>query len=130
MGNKDFAIWYQEWSQHARCSNVDEETKKHCFRKNLNSQLHNKILQISPQPATLADLVKKARELDKNWRIFARNTGGTPCRNPRVQEISRQTPAAKINTTHVASEARDLTQTQETTGQNYKSLETGPQAEL
>jgi hypothetical protein len=43
----------------------------YAFRRNLNQSLHQKIIQMSPQPATMADLVKAARDLDKNWRMFA-----------------------------------------------------------
>jgi hypothetical protein len=49
------------------------------FRKNLNQSLHQKIVQMSPQPNTMATLVQAARDLDKNWRIFA----GPPRLGPR-----------------------------------------------
>jgi hypothetical protein len=66
MGGKEFNVWYQEWSQHARRSQIDEATKMYAFRKNLNLSLHQKIIQITPQPTTLAALVNKARDLDRN----------------------------------------------------------------
>ena len=43
----------------------------YAFRKNLNQSLHQKIIQMSPQPDTMITLVKPTRDLDKNWRIFA-----------------------------------------------------------
>jgi hypothetical protein len=71
MGNKEFNEWYQEWSMHARWANVDEQTRMYVFRKNLNQSLHQKIIQMSPQPNTMTTLVQAARDLDKNWRMFA-----------------------------------------------------------
>jgi hypothetical protein len=71
MGNREFNEWYQDWSMYARQANVDEQTRMYAFRRNLNQSLHQKIVQMSPQPATMADLVKAARDLDKNWCMFA-----------------------------------------------------------
>jgi hypothetical protein len=79
MGNREFNEWYQEWSMHARRANVDEQTRMYAFRKNLNQSLHQKIVQMSPQPNTMATLVQAARDLDKNWRMFA----GPPRSGPR-----------------------------------------------
>jgi hypothetical protein len=70
MGGKEFNVWYQEWSQHARRSQIDEATKMYAFRKNLNPSLYQKIIQITPQPTTLAALVDKARDLDRNWCLY------------------------------------------------------------
>ena len=70
MGGKEFNVWFQEWSQYKRCSQVDEATKMYAFRKNLNPSLHQKIIQITPQPTTLAALVNKARDLDQNWCLY------------------------------------------------------------
>ena len=67
MGNCEFNEWYQEWSMQAQRANVDEQSKMYAFRKALNSSLHGKIVQLSPQPATLEELVTKARDLDQNW---------------------------------------------------------------
>jgi hypothetical protein len=36
----------------------------YAFRKNLNPALHQKIIQITPQPTTLVALVDKAQDLD------------------------------------------------------------------
>jgi hypothetical protein len=67
MGGREFNVWFQEWSQYEHCSQVDEATKMYAFRKNLNPSLHQKIIQITPQPTTLAALIDKARNLDRNW---------------------------------------------------------------
>jgi len=74
--NREFGEWYQEWSRYARRANVDEATKMYAFCRALDTALHNKLLQLSPMPTTLARLVKKAREFDKNWRTFAGPTKG------------------------------------------------------
>jgi len=71
MGNREFNEWYQDWSMHARQANVDEQTWMYAFRKNLNQLLHQKIIQMSLQPDTMTALVKAARDLDKNWHMFA-----------------------------------------------------------
>jgi hypothetical protein len=77
------------------------------FRKNLNPSLHQKIIQITPQPTTLAALVDKARDLDRNWRLYGsaqtsfRGSQG-PHRNPnaRIREIDTGEPLnAEINAT-------------------------------
>jgi len=57
--------------------------------------LHNKLLQLSPMPTTLARLVEKAREFDKNWRTFAGPTRGFRRQNPRIWEILEE--ESKIN---------------------------------
>jgi len=41
-------------------------------------------------PTTLAGLVEKAKEFDKNWRTFAGPTRGFQCRNPHIREISEE----------------------------------------
>jgi len=83
MGNREFNEWYQDWSMHARRANVDEQTRMYMFRRNLNQLLHQKIVQMSPQPDTMTTLVKAARDLDKNWRMFA----GPPRSGPRCPGI-------------------------------------------
>jgi len=67
----------------------------YAFRRALDTALHNKLLQLSLMPTTLAGLVEKAREFDKNWRTFAGPTRGFQCRNPRIREISEE--ESKIN---------------------------------
>ena len=69
------------------------------FRCNLPAGLQSKLLMLSPQPATLDDLVEKVRKFDCNWQIFGGSTGNPtrgqgPSRgnwhgnqNPRIQEI-------------------------------------------
>jgi hypothetical protein len=71
MGGREFNAWFQEWSQYEHRSQVDEATKMYAFRKNLNLLLHQKIIQITPQPTTLAALVDKARDLDRNWHLYS-----------------------------------------------------------
>jgi len=85
--NREFGEWYQEWSRYARRANVDEATKMYAFRRALDTALHNKLLQLSLMPTTLAGLVEKAREFDRNWRTFAGPTRGFQRRNPRIREI-------------------------------------------
>jgi hypothetical protein len=91
MGGKEFNIWFQEWSQYECCSQVDEATKMYAFRKNLNPSLHQKIIQITPQPTTLAALVNKARDLDQNWNLY-----GGPHDSFRGPQGPRHNPNARI----------------------------------
>jgi hypothetical protein len=78
MAGKEFNVWFQEWSQYECRSQVDEATKMYAFRKNLNPSLHQKIIQITPQPTTLAGLVNKARDLNQNWCLYS-----NPCNSFR-----------------------------------------------
>jgi hypothetical protein len=95
MGSREFNEWYQEWSMHARCTNVDEQTRMYAFRKNLQPSLHQKIVAISPQPNTMTTLVEAARNLDKSWRMFAGPLkGGT--RRPTIKAMDT-TPNPEIN---------------------------------
>ena len=97
--NREFNEWYQEWSKYARRANIDDATKMYAFRSALNTALHNKILQLSPMPTTLAGLVEKAREFDKNWCTFAGPTRGLQRsrNNAHIQEISGED--SEINAT-------------------------------
>jgi hypothetical protein len=79
----------------------------YAFRKNLNPSLHQKIIQITPQPTTLAALVEKARDLDWNWHLYLnpcesfRGPQG-PHRNPNAQiweVVSEEPPNVEINAT-------------------------------
>jgi hypothetical protein len=79
----------------------------YAFRKNLNPSLHQKIIQITPQPTTLAALIDKARDLDQNWHLYGsaqtsfRGSQG-PRRNPSAQiwEVNTgEAPNAEINAT-------------------------------
>ena len=96
--NREFNEWYQEWSTYARRANIDEATKIYAFRSALNQALHNKILQLSPMPTTLAALVEKAREFDKNWRTFASPNQAARRGNARIREISNDN-GTEINAT-------------------------------
>ena len=62
----------------------------YAFCRALDTALHNKLLQISLMPNTLARLVEKAREFNKNWRTFAGPTRGFRQQNPRIWEISEE----------------------------------------
>ena len=70
------------------------------FRKALNSSLHGKIVQLSPQPATFEDLVTKARDLDRNWRMFAgplkQNNSRSGQRRSNIRALE-ETPDTEIN---------------------------------
>src|SRR5712672_891326 len=70
QGNHPFNEWYQEWSTHANRANVDDNTKMYTFWRMLNQSLHTKLLGISPLPATLLDLVEKAREFDCVYHLY------------------------------------------------------------
>jgi hypothetical protein len=95
MGSKEFNEWYQDWSMHARRANIDEQTRMYAFRKNLNQLLHQKIVQMSPQPNTMTALVKAARDLDKNWRMFAGPPRTGPC-HPGIRALDDK-PNPEIN---------------------------------
>jgi len=69
---------------------VDKATKMYAFCRALDTALHNKLLQLSPMPTTLAGLVEKAREFDKNWHTFSGPTRGFQQQNPRIREISEE----------------------------------------
>src|SRR5579863_9635569 len=87
MGNQDFNKWYQVWSTYARRANVNDKTKMFAFRKLILGPLHNKLLGLSPPPATLNTLVEKARDFNTSWQMFTGPKTGHRLRNPRVQEI-------------------------------------------
>jgi len=62
----------------------------YAFHRALDTALHNKLLQLSLMPTTLAGLVEKAREFDRNWRTFAGPTRGFQRQNPHIWEISEE----------------------------------------
>ena len=70
QGNMDFGSWYQIWSQHARRANVDDVIKQYVFRRCLHPSLQQKLLNVSPAPVTLDAMVQKARDFDRNARIY------------------------------------------------------------
>src|SRR5579863_2152840 len=57
------------------------------FCKLIPGPLYNKLLGLSPPPATLNVLVEKARDFDTSWRMFVGPKAGCGPRNPRIQEI-------------------------------------------
>ena len=76
------------------------------FHNNLNGALNQKMTLLTPQPTTLAATVKKARDFDRNWRLYARpgnsNRGPPGCgnNNAQVHEVTTQeAPNAEINAT-------------------------------
>jgi hypothetical protein len=64
MHQQEFNKWYQEWLMYATHAGVDERTKMYTFCRMLPRALHEKIIALSPQPTTLADLVEKACDFD------------------------------------------------------------------
>ena len=78
----------------------------YAFRKCINSVLQQKLVALSLQPATLADLVDKARDLDRSFRMFTpRSYSSSRGRGhgrftPQIQELTgEETPTAEINAT-------------------------------
>jgi hypothetical protein len=70
MGNHPFNEWYQEWSTQAECSHSNAHTKMFCFRKAIPIPLHQKILGVTPAPDTMEELVRLAREFNRNYRLY------------------------------------------------------------
>jgi hypothetical protein len=70
MGNCPFNEWYQEWSTQAERSHLNAHTKMFCFRKAIPIPLHQKILGVTPAPNTMEELVRLAREFDRNYRLY------------------------------------------------------------
>jgi len=68
----------------------------YAFKRNLNQSLYQKIVQMSLQPATMTTLVKAARDLDKNWRMFAGPLRSGPHR-PNIRALDDK-PNMEINT--------------------------------
>jgi len=103
QGTREFNKWYQEWSQHAHCANVDDNTKMFTFHNAINSAISNKIASQSPQPVTLAELVERACNLDRNWRMYAKPLGNQGNQhqghNPRICKLSAENSNAEINAT-------------------------------
>jgi Retrotransposon gag protein len=95
MENREFNEWYQDWSMHARRANVDKQTHMYAFRKNLNQSLHQKIIQMSPQPANMTALVQATRDLDKNWCMFAGPPRSGTC-HPTIRVVDDK-PTLEIN---------------------------------
>jgi len=70
------------------------------FRNALNEGINNRIASQSPQPATLAELVEHARDLDRYWRMYAK----TPNKDSRhISEISVNDSYTEINATQPSS---------------------------
>ena len=79
----------------------------YAFRRCINLALQQKLVALSPQPATLPDLIDKARDLDHSFHMFTpwsytSATGGGRGRGrftPRIRAIEEEEPTAKINAT-------------------------------
>jgi len=79
----------------------------YAFRQCINAALQQKLVALSPQPATLPDLVDKAQDLDRSFRMFTPRSytpsmGGGRGRGrftPRIQSIEEEEPTAEINAT-------------------------------
>jgi len=96
QGDREFNEWYQEWSQHACRANVGANTLMFTFRNALNEGINNQIASQSPQPATLAELVERARDLDRYWRMYAKPSNKD---SHRISEISVNDSYTEINAT-------------------------------
>jgi hypothetical protein len=96
QGSKPFNEWYQKWYTHASRAGVDEQTKMFAFRRNLNQALHNKLLTLSPQPATLAGLVEKAREFDRLWQLYTSNAFTQRRQGARVRATNTEEESPRI----------------------------------
>ena len=101
MGARPFNEWYQEWSTHAARSGANEETQMFAFRKAIPMALHTKLVGITPQPATLADLVEKARDLDRIWRLYGSQTTNrnTSRRPTNTRAMFTEEDASQVNAT-------------------------------
>jgi len=79
----------------------------YAFRRCINTALQQKLVALSPQPATLPDLVDKARDLDRSFCMFApwsyiSSEGGGRRRSrftPQIQTLEEEEPT-EINATH------------------------------
>ena len=72
------------------------------FRKAIPQALHQKLLGLSPAPVTLAELVNKAREFDRVWRLYSNPAfTGKDVRSsgPRNRALTTETNTATINAT-------------------------------
>jgi hypothetical protein len=98
MGNRPFNEWYQDWFTYASRSGANEETQMFAFRKALPMALHQKIMGVSPQPTTLADLAEKAREFDRLWRMYS-NPAFTRNSGPRNRAMTTEDDHIQANAT-------------------------------
>jgi len=79
----------------------------YAFRRCINPALQQKLVALSPQPATLPDLVNKAQDLDHSFHMFTPqsytpSTGGGRGRGrftPRIRAIEEEEPTMEINAT-------------------------------
>jgi len=76
----------------------------YAFRQCINVALQQKLVALSPQPATLPDLINKAHDLDRSFRMFAPqtfpSTGGHRRGRftPQIRAIEEE-PTTEINAT-------------------------------
>jgi hypothetical protein len=100
MGNRPFNKWYQEWSTQAEHSNSNAHTKMFCFRKAIPIPLHQKILGVTLAPDTMEELVRLAREFDRNYRLYTTpsdNFRGN--RGPRNHAMVTEDSNAQVHAT-------------------------------
>ena len=78
----------------------------YAFCRALNQALNQKLVNILPQPTTLDALVEKARDLDRNWCIYAAPLSNCSERTPHCNSNARickilgeEAPNAEINAT-------------------------------
>jgi len=67
------------------------------FQNALNGAINNWIASQSPQPATLAELVEHAHDLDKYWRMYAKPPDSQE--NLHISELSVENSYTEINAT-------------------------------
>jgi len=67
------------------------------FQNALNGAINNWIASQSPRPATLAELVERARDLDRYWRMYAKPLDSQG--NLHTRELSVKNSYTEINAT-------------------------------
>ena len=115
MGTRPFNDWYQEWSNYAARTGVDDNTKMYAFRRAIPQALHQKILGITPAPNTLEELVDKARDFDRVWRLY---------NNPAF--AGPRGPGRGANIRATESDENQIPQINLFTGSNDQSQRRGP----
>jgi retrotransposon gag protein/zinc knuckle protein len=120
MGSREFNEWYQEWSTHAARSGADEHTKMYAFRRAINQALHVKLLGVSPQLTTMAALVEKAREFDRLWRVYGKNTTRNDTRSRRTRAVTTAEEGSSTQINYANLEAAEGKLTKAEKDRRYK----------
>ncbi len=105
MGMRPFNEWYQEWSTHASRSGANDETKMYAFRQAIPQALHTKIIGVSPPPTTLDDLVRLARDFDRQYRLYT-HTNPRPQRGTRNRAMIAEGSDTQVNATSTSTSTR------------------------